>query len=260
VERIAAAGRPAEPVRRLQQQQQQREAAMIIEARQLVKEYHLGDQVVLALDGLDLDVAEGEMVAITGPSGSGKSTLMQILGCLDSPTSGTYLLAGDDVSRMSKDQLAETRNRRIGFVFQTFNLLPRMSALENVELPLLYAGLSHAKGRATEALRMVGLGDRVHHQPNQLSGGQRQRVAIARALITNPAILLADEPTGNLDSKTGDEIMAFIKTLNDGGRTVIIVTHEPDIAAKCKRQIYIRDGKVAATPAHPAAATAGSLT
>jgi len=184
-------------------------------------------------------------VSISGPSGSGKSTLMQILGCLDVPDSGTYRLADEDVSLMSEDQLADVRNRRIGFVFQSFNLLSRMSALENVELPLLYAGMAHAKDKAAEALKTVGLGDRGHHQPNQLSGGQRQRVAVARALITDPAILLADEPTGNLDTKTGDEIMALFAALNDSGHTVIVVTHEPDIAKKCKRQIHIRDGKVA---------------
>ena len=222
--------------------------AIVIQARDLVKEYHLGDQTVLALDGLDLDVVEGEMLAITGPSGSGKSTLMQILGCLDSPTSGTYMLADQDVSRFSRDQLAEIRNRRIGFVFQTFNLLPRMNALENVELPLLYAGMRHAKDRAAAALKLVGLGDRMHHEPNQLSGGQRQRVAIARALITDPAILLADEPTGNLDSRTGEEILAFFKTLNTQGHTIIVVTHESDIAAQCRRQVHIRDGKVVDSP------------
>jgi putative ABC transport system ATP-binding protein len=200
------------------------------------------------IQGLDLDVDEGEMLAITGPSGSGKSTLMQIIGCLDRPDDGSYVLAGEDVSRMGTDQLAEIRNRRIGFVFQTFNLLPRMTALENVELPLLYAGLRHAKDRAAEALKRVGLGDRMHHGPNQLSGGQRQRVAIARALITEPAILLADEPTGNLDSKTGDEIMAFFKSLNEAGHTIIVVTHEPDIAAQCRRQVHIRDGQVVANP------------
>ena len=218
---------------------------MIIDARNLVKTYLLGGTEVRALDGVDIQIEPGEMVAISGPSGSGKSTLMQILGCLDVPDSGTYRLAGEDVSLMSEDQLADVRNRRIGFVFQSFNLLSRMSALENVELPLLYAGMAHAKGKAAEALKTVGLGDRGHHQPNQLSGGQRQRVAVARALITDPAILLADEPTGNLDTKTGDEIMALFAALNDTGRTVIVVTHEPDIAKKCKRQIHIRDGKVA---------------
>jgi putative ABC transport system ATP-binding protein len=218
--------------------------SVIIHADNLVKTYFLGGSTVRALDGVNLDVEEGEMLAIMGPSGSGKSTLMQIIGCLDRPDSGTYVLAGEDVSRMQKDQLAEIRNRRIGFIFQTFNLLPRMNALENVELPLLYAGMRHAKDRAAEALRIVGLDDRMHHAPNQLSGGQRQRVAVARALITNPAILLADEPTGNLDSKTGDEIMALFRTLNEKGRTIILVTHEAEIARHCRRQVHLRDGRV----------------
>ena len=217
---------------------------MIIEARGLVKTYLLGGTTVRALDGVDLDVADGEMLAITGPSGSGKSTLMHIIGCLDRPDGGTYVLAGEDVSRLSTDRLAEIRNRRIGFVFQTFNLLPRLSALENVELPLLYAGLRRAKDRAAEALRTVGLEDRMHHAPNQLSGGQRQRVSIARALITDPAILLADEPTGNLDSKTGEEILALVESLHAAGRTIIMVTHEADIANRCGRQIHIRDGRI----------------
>jgi len=217
---------------------------MIIQAQSLVKTYTLGGQTVRALDGVDLDVTEGDMLAITGPSGSGKSTLMQILGCLDRPDSGSYVLAGENVSKLSEDRLAEIRNHRIGFVFQTFNLLPRMSALENVELPLLYAGLSGAKDRAAEALRVVGLADRTHHEPSQLSGGQRQRVAIARALITDPAILLADEPTGNLDSRTGQEIMDTIGALNEQGRTIIVVTHEQDIARHCRRQIHLLDGRV----------------
>jgi putative ABC transport system ATP-binding protein len=217
---------------------------MIIEALSLVKTYRLGGATVRALDGLDLQVEEGEMLAITGPSGSGKSTLMHVIGCLDRPESGTYRLAGEDVSKLSEDRLAEIRNRRIGFVFQTFNLLPRMSALENVELPLLYDGLSGARDRAAEALAAVGLADRTHHEPNQLSGGQRQRVAIARALITDPAILLADEPTGNLDSKSGDEILALFGALNAAGRTIIIVTHEPDVARHCRRQVHLRDGRV----------------
>ena len=217
---------------------------MIIEARNLIKYYIVGDTEVRALDDVSLDIAEGEMVAITGPSGSGKSTLMHILGCLDYPDGGSYVLAGDDVSKLRKDRLADIRNRRIGFVFQTFNLLPRMTALENVELPLLYAGHRDAKDRAAEALTAVGLGDRMKHSSNQLSGGQRQRVALARALVTDPAILLADEPTGNLDTKTGDEIMAMFATLNAQGRTVLVVTHETDIAARCKRAIHIRDGKI----------------
>jgi len=217
---------------------------MIIEARSLVKTYFLGGNVVRALDSLDLEVQEGEMLAITGPSGSGKSTLMQVLGCLDHTDSGTYILAGEDVSKLTEDRLAEIRNRKIGFVFQTFNLLPRMSALENVELPLLYAGMKGAKDKAAEALRIVNLTDRAHHEPNQLSGGQRQRVSIARALITDPAILLADEPTGNLDSRTGEEIMELFHSLNDQGRTIIVVTHEPDIARHCRRQIHLRDGRI----------------
>ena len=217
---------------------------ILIDAQELVKIYQLGGTEVRALDGVNLQIRSGEMVAITGPSGSGKSTLMQIIGCLDTADSGRYLLAGEDVSRMSEDQLADVRNRRIGFVFQSFNLLSRMNSLENVELPLLYAGHADAKDRAAAALKTVGLDNRGHHQPNQLSGGQRQRVAIARALITDPAILLADEPTGNLDSRTGEEIMALFASLNDQGRTIIVVTHEPDIAAKCRRQVYIRDGRV----------------
>jgi putative ABC transport system ATP-binding protein len=223
---------------------------MIIEAKALVKTYHVGGSDVHALAGVDLAVEAGEMLAITGHSGSGKSTLMQILGCLDRPDDGSYVLAGETVSEMSENHLAEIRNRHIGFVFQTFNLLPRMSALENVELPLLYAGYRHAKGRAMDALTAVGLADRAHHQPNQLSGGQRQRVAVARALITDPAILLADEPTGNLDSKTGEEIMKLFLQLNSQGRTVIIVTHESDIAAYCRRRIHLRDGRVVDPPAN----------
>ncbi len=217
---------------------------MIIDARNLVKHYELGGQTVRALDDVDLQVAEGEMLAITGPSGSGKSTLMHILGCLDRTDSGTYILAGDDVSKLSGDDLAVIRNRRIGFVFQTFNLLPRLNALENVELPLLYAGMKHAKDKARESLARVGLTDRMHHAPNQLSGGQRQRVAVARALITDPAIVLADEPTGNLDSRTGEEIMGLFKSLNASGHTIIVVTHEPDIARQCRRQVHIRDGHI----------------
>ena len=220
---------------------------MIIEARSLVKTYLLGGATVRALDGLDLQVEEGEMLAITGPSGSGKSTLMHVIGCLDSPDSGTYRLAGEDVSKLSDDSLADIRNRRIGFVFQTFNLLPRMSALENVELPLLYAGLRGAGDRAAEALAAVGLADRSHHEPSQLSGGQRQRVAVARAMVTNPAILLADEPTGNLDSKTGEDILALFKALNAEGRTIIVVTHDKDVAMHCRRQVHLRDGRVVDT-------------
>jgi putative ABC transport system ATP-binding protein len=207
----------------------------------------LGGTTVRALDGVDLEVPEGDMLAIAGPSGSGKSTLMHIIGCLDQPDGGRYVLAGEDVSSLSRNRLAEVRNQRIGFVFQTFNLLPRMNALENVELPLLYAGLRGAKDRAAEALRTVGLEDRMHHKPTQLSGGQRQRVAIARALITDPAILLADEPTGNLDSKTGEEILELFVSLNAAGRTILLVTHEADIAARCRRQIHMRDGRIVST-------------
>jgi len=217
---------------------------VIIEAQALVKTYKLGGTTVRALDGVDLEVPEGDMLAIAGPSGSGKSTLMHIVGCLDRADGGRYVLAGEDVSSLSRNRLAEVRNQRIGFVFQTFNLLPRMNALENVELPLLYAGLRGAKDRAAEALRTIGLEDRMHHKPNQLSGGQRQRVAIARALITDPAILLADEPTGNLDSKTGEEILELFVSLNAAGRTIILVTHEADIAARCRRQIHMRDGRI----------------
>ena len=216
----------------------------MIEARDLVKTYVLGGNAIRALDGVDLTITSGEMVAVTGPSGSGKSTLMHILGCLDRPDEGTYTLAGEDVSKLSKDRLAEIRNRRIGFVFQTVNLLPRASALENVELPLLYAGESEAKDKARQALDTVGLGDRVHHEPSQLSGGQRQRVAIARAIVTDPAIILADEPTGNLDTKTGDEILAIFEQLNADGRTIILVTHEADVARHCRRQIAMRDGRI----------------
>ncbi len=216
----------------------------MIEAESVVKTYTLGDTTIRALDGVSLKIDAGEMVAIAGASGSGKSTLMHILGCLDRPDSGKYLLAGEDVSQLSKNRLAAIRNRRIGFVFQTFNLLPRLSSLENVELPLLYAGESEAKGHARAALEKVGLGDRVRHQPSQLSGGQRQRVAIARALVTNPDIILADEPTGNLDSKTGEEIMRLFDQLNSEGRTIVVVTHESHIARYCRRQIYLKDGRV----------------
>lgn len=216
----------------------------MIETQSIVKTYKLGGDTIRALDEVSLRIEEGEMVAIAGASGSGKSTLMHILGCLDHPDSGKYILGGEDVSKLSKNRLAIIRNKRIGFVFQTFNLLPRLSALLNVELPLLYAGETEAKGRARAALEKVGLGERVKHQPNQLSGGQRQRVAIARALVTDPSVILADEPTGNLDSKTGEEIMALFQQLNDEGRTVVIVTHESHIARYCGRQIYLRDGRI----------------
>lgn len=212
----------------------------------LVKHYKMGEETVRALDGVSISIDSGELVAILGHSGSGKSTLMNLLGCLDSPTSGRYVLDGSDVSRLNDNELARVRNRKIGFVFQTFNLLARTTALENVEVPLFYRGDSGVKARikATEALGRVGLESRLTHFPNQLSGGQRQRVAIARALVTDPAIILADEPTGNLDSATGRDIMKLFTDLNEQGVTIIIVTHEPDIAKYCPRQIMIRDGKV----------------
>jgi putative ABC transport system ATP-binding protein len=212
----------------------------------LVKHYKMGEEIVRALDGVSVSIEKGELAAILGHSGSGKSTLMNLLGCLDTPTSGHYILDGRDVSRLSDNQLAEVRNRKIGFVFQTFNLLARTTALENVEVPLFYRGESGARAsaKAAEALGRVGLADRMKHLPSQLSGGQRQRVAIARALVTDPAIVLADEPTGNLDTTTGTEIMKLFTDLNDQGVTIIIVTHEPDIAAYCSRQIQLRDGKV----------------
>ena len=220
----------------------------VIEIRHVTKVYNMGEIEVHALRGISLQVQQGEFISIMGPSGSGKSTLMNVIGCLDQPTSGQYLLEGVDVSRLSDDQLAEIRNRRIGFIFQTFNLLSRTTALQNVELPLVY---SHDKGdrrqRALEALASVGLADRVDHRPNELSGGQQQRVAIARALINNPAILLADEPTGNLDSKSGREIMSIMQRLNhEGGITVIIVTHDPMIAKHTSRIIHLQDGQVEA--------------
>jgi putative ABC transport system ATP-binding protein len=216
----------------------------MIHAQALVKTYELGGSVIRALDGVSLEIREGEMVAITGASGSGKSTLMNVLGCLDRPDEGRYELAGEDVSRLSKDRLAEIRNRHIGFVFQTFNLLPRMNALENVELPLLYAGDRKARERAEEALRTVGLEDRMHHEPSQLSGGQRQRVAVARAIVSNPTIVLADEPTGNLDSKTGEDILRLFEKLNEAGRTIIVVTHDPVVAEHCRREVHLRDGRI----------------
>ena len=218
----------------------------LIRARALRKTYHVGDQVVHALDGLDLDIGTNEYVALMGPSGSGKSTLMNMLGCLDSPTSGTYALNGQDVSRLEDDALADIRNREIGFVFQTFNLLPRYTALENVALPMVYAGFSEAEriSRAQEVLRQVGLGDRMDHRPNELSGGQRQRVAVGRALVMRPSIILADEPTGNLDSATSEEVMELFGDIQKAGNTVILVTHEEDIAAYAHRVVRLRDGRV----------------
>jgi len=217
---------------------------VLIQAEDLIKIYRMGDNEVRAVDGVTLDISEGEMVGITGTSGSGKSTLMNLLGCLDSPDSGTYHIAGEDVSKMHKDRQAEVRNKYIGFVFQSFNLLPRMTALENVELPLQYAGKTGTAGLAAKALEDVGLSERSHHVPAKLSGGQRQRVAIARALVNNPAIVLADEPTGNLDSRTSEEIMQLFEQLNEMGRTIIIVTHDPEIAARCRRIVKMRDGKI----------------
>jgi len=218
----------------------------MIEIENITKVYQMGETEVRALDGVSLKIEDGEWVAITGPSGSGKSTLMSILGCLDSPTSGSYKLDGTDVAKMRDDQLAAVRNTKIGFVFQQFNLLARTSALENVALPLLYASGNHQRERAKAALTAVGLADRMGHRPNELSGGQQQRVAIARALVTQPSIILADEPTGNLDSKTGKEIMTLFSELHSkSGITVIFVTHDPSIAANAQRVIYIRDGQVA---------------
>ena len=218
----------------------------LIRARDLRKTYHVGDQVVHALDGLDLDIHSNEYVALMGPSGSGKSTLMNMLGCLDSPTSGTYILNGHDVSRLENDALADIRNREIGFVFQTFNLLPRYTALENVALPMVYAGYPKAEriARAEEVLAQVGLGDRMDHKPNELSGGQRQRVAVGRALVMRPSIILADEPTGNLDTATSNEVMELFGDIQKAGNTVILVTHEEDIAAFAHRTVRLRDGRV----------------
>ena len=216
----------------------------MIEVQSVCKKYDLGGQIVAALDNVSLTIHDGEMAAITGPSGSGKSTLMHILGCLDTPDSGVYRLGGENVAGMSSDELADIRNRRIGFVFQTFNLLPRLSALENVELPLLYAQREEANDIAAQALNTVGLADRMKHEPHQLSGGQRQRVAIARAIVTNPTMILADEPTGNLDSKTGQEILALFKKLNEDGRTIVMVTHDSGVAQHCQRAIRIFDGKI----------------
>lgn len=218
----------------------------VIEIRNIIRDFKLGQETVHVLKGIDLDIKRGEYVAIMGPSGSGKSTLMNLLGCLDTPTAGTYNLNGKDVSQMTDDELADIRNTEIGFVFQTFNLLPRTTALDNVALPMVYAGASKKErvDRASEVLTDVGLADRMDHKPNQLSGGQRQRVAVGRALVNKPSIILADEPTGNLDSKTSLEIMQLFDEIHAKGNTVIMVTHEEDIAAHAKRVIRLRDGVV----------------
>jgi putative ABC transport system ATP-binding protein len=229
----------------------------LIRLQNISRRYQMGTETVHALREVSVEIQRGEYVAIMGPSGSGKSTLMNLVGCLDSPTSGTYELNGTDVSQMDDNQLAEVRNREIGFVFQTFNLLARSNALHNVELPLIYAGMGAEERRRTalESLAQVGLADRVHHKPNELSGGQRQRVAVARALVNKPALLLADEPTGNLDSKTGTEIMALFEDLARQGNTIIVVTHEEEIARHARRILRIRDGLIASDEKVAPAAT-----
>ncbi len=217
----------------------------VVEAKDITKVYQMGEIEVHALRGLSINIAPGEILSIMGPSGSGKSTLMNILGCLDRPTSGEYSLNGESVATLSDDQLADIRNRGVGFVFQSFNLLPRATALANVELPMRYATLNgrNRKDVAKQALEAVGLGDRIHHRPNELSGGEMQRVAIARALVNNPAIIMADEPTGNLDTKSGDEIMTLLKNLNkERGTTIIVITHDPEVAEQTNRIVSIRDG------------------
>ena len=224
----------------------------VILLREITRDFKLGGQTVHVLKGIDLDIQRGEYVALMGPSGSGKSTLMNLLGCLDTPTSGTYVLADRDVSGMGEQELAEVRNQEIGFGFPTFNLIPRQTALDNVALPLVYAGIGKEERleRAAEVLRSVGLGDRMHHQPNQLSGGQRQRVAIARALVNKPSLILADEPTGNLDSTTSDEILKLFDEIHAAGNTLVVVTHEEDVARHAKRVIRLRDGIIADAGSH----------
>jgi putative ABC transport system ATP-binding protein len=219
---------------------------LVIDIENITKDYVMGEEIVRALRGVSLQIHRNEYIAVMGPSGSGKSTLMNMLGCLDTPTSGRYQFNGRNVGEMNDDELAAIRNREIGFVFQMFNLLPRSNSLRNVELPLIYAGIDPEtrEERATQALVDVGLGDRLHHKPNELSGGQRQRVAVARALVTRPSIILADEPTGNLDSKTGEEIMALLEDLYYRGNTIILVTHERDIAAHARRTVHLRDGVI----------------
>jgi putative ABC transport system ATP-binding protein len=229
-------------------------AGATLSLKDVVKIYQMGSSKVYALHGVSLEIGQNEYVAIMGPSGSGKSTLMNMIGCLDVPTSGSYFLDGEPVSDKDEDELADIRNRKIGFVFQTFNLVPRSTVYHNVELPLVYGGVSRAeRGRLTEqAIERVGLTDRMHHKPNELSGGQRQRVAIARALVFNPSIILADEPTGNLDSKTGKEIMGMLDDLHDAGHTIILVTHEDDIAMHAERIIQLKDGRVESDVRYPA--------